>query len=266
MYRFRFLLAASLLAASPLYAQRPVQPQWQVDWGEHYCSMIRLPGEGRSYATSFLAIPGENGSRVMLLPVGSGSRLRGITSIVLFPDGRDFEVTARPEQRGNSSVISLYGLPYDFRDALAGASELQLRAGTETRARIPLGNPRPAVAEHRRCTAEVSREWDVDEAALASLQQRPVNTNSFGLDSGDYPPAALRAATQGRVIVRIDVSPEGRATGCAAVATSGSVEIDNTTCRVILRRGRFRPGLNAAGRPVPARFVSSVTWLLPGPD
>ena len=107
-------------------------------------------------------------------------------------------------------MVAMSGLPYDFRDALAGASELQLWIGMEIRARIPLGNVRRAVAEHRRCTAEISRQWDVDEAALAALRQRPTTTNLFGLRSADYPTAALRRATQGRVIVRIDVGADGR--------------------------------------------------------
>ena len=68
---------------------------------------------------------------------------------------------------------------------------------------------------------------------------------------------------RGRVIVRIDVGADGRATACATMATSGSAEIDSTTCRVILRRALFRPAIDAAGRRVAARTVSSVTWLLP---
>lgn len=265
MARLRILAAAALpaLAAAALDAQPPAPPPWQVDWGQYYCSIIRQPGEGRAYATAFLVVPGGDSTQVVLAPEGAGALPRGVSSIRLLPQGRAFDVRAQSERRGDRDVVAMSGLPYDFRDALAGASELQLWIGMEIRARIPLGNVRRAVAEHRRCTAEISRQWDVDEAALAALRQRPTTTNLFGLRSADYPTAALRRATQGRVIVRIDVGADGRATACATMATSGSAEIDSTTCRVILRRALFRPAIDAAGQRVAARTVSSVTWLLP---
>lgn len=187
-----------------------------------------------------------------------------MTSIAFAPGGRSFEATARTERRGRRDVLMIHGLPYDLGEAMAGQSELQLRAGPEIRARIPLDHPGQALAAHRRCTAEISREWGVDEAALAALRQRPVTTNMLGVGPDDYPRAALRTATQGRVIVRIDVGAEGRATDCLPVATSGSAIIDATTCRVIRSRARFRPALDAAGRRVPARMIWSVTWIVPG--
>ncbi len=261
----RTLLAAPFLplAATALPAQPPAPPPWQVDWGQYYCSMIRQAGAGRPYATAFLVTPGGDSTQIMLLPEGAAPLPRGVSSVALLPQGRTFQVRAQSERRGTRDVIAISGLPYEFRDALADASELQLWVGMEIRTRIPLDNPRRAVAAHRRCTAEISREWGVDEAVLAALRQRPTTTNLFGLSSDDYPWAALRTATQGRVIARIEVSAEGRATDCVTVATSGSAEIDATTCRVILRRARFRPAIDAAGRPVTARTISTVTWLVP---
>ncbi|HST35733.1 MAG TPA: energy transducer TonB [Allosphingosinicella sp.] len=225
--------------------------------------MVPLTGEGSPYSIAILSVPGGDSAQIILMAEGSAPLPRRISSVALGPEGRTFDVNGRRERRGARDVLAIYGLPYEFRETLAGASELQLRAGTEIRARFRLGNPRQAVAAHRRCTAEISRQWGLDEATLGALRQRPASTNHFGLRSSDYPGEALRTATQGRVIVRIDVSPEGRATSCAALATSGSPEIDATTCRVIMARARFRPAIDAAGEPVAIRFVSTVTWLVP---
>ena len=63
--------------------------------------------------------------------------------------------------------------------------------------------------------------------------------------------------------MRVTVNTEGRADDCAVVATSGSPQIDTTSCRVALRRARFRPALDAAGQPVTIAAVFTVTWLLP---
>lgn len=272
MHWIRVALAAALLpafggnalaqpdpAASPPRAPRP----WQVDWGTHYCTMIRHPGEGRPFSTAIVTVPGGDTAQIMLIPEGAAALPRGVTSVVLMPGARSFDVSAREEDRGGRRVVAIAGLAYDFRDQLAGAGELQLKAGDQIRARVPLADPRAAIAAHRRCTAEIAREWGVDEAALEALRRRPATTNVYGLTADDYPPAALRTATQGRVIARVAVSPEGRATECATVATSGSELIDATTCRVVLARARFRPALDAAGRPVAVRMVSTFTWLIP---
>jgi len=108
--------------------------------------------------------------------------------------------------------------------------------------------------------------WGVDEAALEALGRKPKSTNHLGLRWDDYPVAALNAATEGRVVARLTISAEGRATECTVVATSGNRLIDAATCRVALARARFEPALDAAGTPVTVHDVAVVTWRMPSGD
>jgi TonB family protein len=261
MFRARFSFLLLTAAGGAAWAQPPAPYRWQVDWGRYYCSLVRPPGEGRRFSTVMFVIPGGDGTQIMLVPEGGPVPSGRISSLLIMPQQTAFDVNWRTEQRGGRTVVVLYGPPYGFSEALVGATELQLRRGDEILFRISLPDARAAVAEHRRCTAEVAREWGIDEAALAALSQRPATTNRLGLDSRDYPPAALRMAIEGRVLVRIAVSAQGRATDCAPVATSGSPVIDATTCRVALMRARFRPARDAEGRAVAARAVFAVNWL-----
>ena len=226
--------------------------------------MIRPAGENRPYTTTILSIPGDEAVQIMLVPQGAGSLPQGISSIMLLPGNQALDVTVARERRGSQDVLMLSGLTYAFRDALAVASELQFRAGDEVLSRVPLDNPQQAVTAHRRCTSELAREWGVDEAALAALRQYPATINAFGLTTDDYPREALRTATQGRVLVRLDIGTNGRVSACSPVATSGSAVIDATTCRLVRQRARFRPAIDAGGRRVAARIIASVTWLIPG--
>lgn len=257
-----FVLLACAAAAAG--AQGPAPPRWQVDWGQYFCSLIRPAAEGRSFATAFVVVPGGDNTQIMFVPERGAAPSWRVSSLRLLPQGTEFQVSLRTERRGERTVTILSGLPYEFRESLAGASQLELRDGDAVRLNLPLPGAAAAVAEHRRCTAEVAREWELDEAALAALRRRPGSTNLFGLRADDYPEAALRQAVQGRVIVRIAVSADGRATECATVATSGSPAIDERTCQVILARARFRPAIDAEGREVAARMVSSVVWRMPG--
>jgi TonB family protein len=263
---------ALLAAAQPPQPPPPAQPPqpapavrpWQVDWGQYYCSLIRRPAEDRPWAAAFLTVPGGDNTVLMLVPDERGRPVpNGVTSAVLLPSGRSLEVSAHEEWRGRKRVLTVYGFPYELRSELEGAMALELRAGAQVRLSIPVDQARTAVAAHRRCTAGIAREWRLDEAALAALGQRPQSTNRLGYHASDYPAAALRTATQGRVILRITVTADGRAADCAVVATSGNAQIDAISCQVAMRNGRYRPALDASGQPATIATVFTVTWRLP---
>ncbi len=79
----------------------------------------------------------------------------------------------------------------------------------------------------------------------------------------DYPASALRAGQQGTTGVRLDIGSDGRATACAVTASSGSDALDQTACRMLMRRARFDPARDAGGTPVAASYTSRIAWRLP---
>jgi TonB family protein len=86
------------------------------------------------------------------------------------------------------------------------------------------------------------------------------------ISADDYPAAALRAAEQGNVRVRLDVAPEGRVSGCTITGSSGSSALDSTTCRILASRARFTPARSASGQAVADRFETTVAWRIPAPN
>lgn len=78
----------------------------------------------------------------------------------------------------------------------------------------------------------------------------------------DYPPEALAQRKQGITDFRLRISATGRVEDCRVERSSGSAALDEATCRVITRRARFRPGINAAGRPVPSIYTGMIHWTL----
>jgi len=83
------------------------------------------------------------------------------------------------------------------------------------------------------------------------------------LRNEDYPRSALRDGAQGSVSVRFVVGPSGRVENCRVTRSSGHPGLDETTCRLILRRFRYRPALDAAGEPVAETVRKAYDWLLP---
>jgi protein TonB len=84
------------------------------------------------------------------------------------------------------------------------------------------------------------------------------------LANSDYPRSALRAGVEGSVSVRYVVGTDGSVSGCTVTRSSGDVRLDETTCRLIELRFRYRPARNSAGEPVPETVRKTFDWLIPG--
>ncbi|HEU0097290.1 MAG TPA: energy transducer TonB [Allosphingosinicella sp.] len=83
---------------------------------------------------------------------------------------------------------------------------------------------------------------------------------SGSIDGSDYPDSAYRARVGGTVHLRFTVAPSGRVSDCAVTRSSGSRELDAVTCRLIVRRFRYRPARNAEGVPIASTVVGEHVW------
>lgn len=83
----------------------------------------------------------------------------------------------------------------------------------------------------------------------------------FGPDN--YPPAALRANRQGRVVAAIKVDARGVAVSCSIEVSSGTTSLDEATCNNALAHAAFDPATDGAGKRVEGIYHLSVRWVLP---
>ena len=85
---------------------------------------------------------------------------------------------------------------------------------------------------------------------------------SGGLRDTDYPAEARRAGIEGIVFVRFTVETNGRVGVCAIARSSGDEALDETTCRLIKRRFRYRPARDATGRPIVETITNTYEWRI----
>jgi protein TonB len=78
----------------------------------------------------------------------------------------------------------------------------------------------------------------------------------------DYPLAAGEEGVGGTVGVRFVVEVDGRVPSCEVTRSSGSRLLDDTTCRLIVQRFRYRPAQDARGRPFRSVIVQNETWVV----
>jgi periplasmic protein TonB len=81
----------------------------------------------------------------------------------------------------------------------------------------------------------------------------------------DYPRSSGEAGVGGVVTVRYVVEPDGRAANCVVVRSSGHADLDETTCRLIEERFRYKPARDRNGRPVPAIMEGRHEWIIGEP-
>lgn len=100
---------------------------------------------------------------------------------------------------------------------------------------------------------------------LANLSRglQPKGDQGGWFPQDSYPAAARRAGAEGRVSVSVDVGANGRVSACRVAVSSGNEDLDQATCRLATRNGRFTPALDAAGEATPATVtLRPVRWRL----
>lgn len=89
---------------------------------------------------------------------------------------------------------------------------------------------------------------------------RPAARVRGGFTPRDYSRIAGPLLLQGIVHVRYTVQAEGHVTNCAVTRSSGHLRLDRATCEIIEDRFRYRPALDAEGRPVASTKNTSFSW------
>lgn len=86
------------------------------------------------------------------------------------------------------------------------------------------------------------------------------------IKDSDYPREADEQGVSGSLTVRYVVGIDGRVPRCRVTRSSGSAVLDETTCRLIMERFRFKPGHDGRGRPFEATIVSNQDWVIERED
>jgi protein TonB len=77
-----------------------------------------------------------------------------------------------------------------------------------------------------------------------------------------YPQLALERGEQGLVRYRVNVDPEGRASDCEVIRSSGFARLDRLTCTAAVHRARFTPTRDESGQRVRSVYEGQVVWRL----
>lgn len=91
----------------------------------------------------------------------------------------------------------------------------------------------------------------------------PTGSPGEWVTTNDYPLGALRAEAQGTTAFKLTIATNGRVSACTITVSSGSPELDETTCRLVTQRAVFSPALNRKGKAVEGSYSSRIRWVIP---
>ncbi len=99
--------------------------------------------------------------------------------------------------------------------------------------------------------------------ALAAQIVAPVAKNPTEWFFGDDTPSYLVREGPGvwQVPIRVIVAPTGSVQGCELEGTSGIGELNKLTCKIMLRRSKFRPA-SIDGLPVFGVYRTTILWAV----
>jgi periplasmic protein TonB len=80
------------------------------------------------------------------------------------------------------------------------------------------------------------------------------------ISNDDYPASAKRNEESGTSVATFTIGPDGRVVSCNASGAGGT--LDAETCRLIIRRFRFKPAMGSDGSPMSETKTQRVTWRL----
>jgi len=92
---------------------------------------------------------------------------------------------------------------------------------------------------------------------------RPVNSPLGWLSNDDYPSGALRNEIEGSAAYRLIVGTNGRVSACDVTRSTGNGQLDDATCRLIVRRARFEAASDESGAKVVGTYTGTVRWEIP---
>jgi len=257
-------LLLSLAAAAPA----PLTPtkSWVVDYSETYCAAVRAFGTAEAPLDLVLR-PSPEGDVLQFFVLKSGgfTMARHVPVTVGFA-GATVEGTALEYgfNKGGRRTI-LVSLANDMVRELPKTRMLTFH-GSGIDYAFGLTGMNQVLTALATCNEDLRRHWNMTDRAKEAIRSpaKPVYRLMDLFSSDDYPEQALSEEDSGSASVLLLVDDKGKVADCLLRHTSGNASLDAQTCIAFRNRARFKPALDAAGKPMRSVYHQAVSWKARG--
>lgn len=264
-------LALLSIFAAPLQAA-PVQPlpalsPWDLDYSETQCTAMR--GYGAPEGSLTLAIiPAPNGRTYELLIARKRNGPRYAEELEGSVDFGSGPIKAwLLHYSSEDQKVDLYQYRITAAEMLrarsASAVTLHLKGGADAAFAL---DAMPALLDGlQECTDDLKEYWGIEKAGPAIAPTPPKGDVRTIFTANDYPAEAIHRSQQGTAQFLLLINEKGSVAACHVLEPSGIPVLDAMGCVVLQERAKFKPALDAAGKPVRSSTVTPpVTWRIGG--
>jgi TonB family protein len=249
------------LLATQTLPLEPVGP-WEVSANWVGCQVVRIYGPEKNIQFGFEA--GLTGRGRYILVAGPKKLLpNGIQNIdVAFDDKPPIKMHYGSFKINDNHLTLLKIFPSDadlllFSNSSSITFEKQLPP-------MKVRGIGAALGALDKCTTDLLTSWGADPALYVDNKMATITGDPSQWFSHDnYPKEALAKGISGRVTLLIKTRPDGSVDECKAVV-SDDVSLDAGSCAIAVKRGRFKPPLDAAGNAMASYAVLPVSWSTTG--
>lgn len=272
-------LAAPAVAAEP-EVLAPVGA-WEINYDADSCHLLRAFGRGDKQVTLKMSRV-QPGDQTDLEFYGKLLAPHGLMAPVEVAFGDHKPTRSSPPFLGKGGddlpALMITSVRLDGRERGSGApppntvtpeqeaaiKTVSLRVKQNEVFRLQTGSMAKPMQAMRSCLTDLVRHWGYDPAVQASLSKptAPIGNAGSWVTGSDYPTKAFFNRSVGVVSFRLDIDETGKVTGCRVLRRTDPDEFEDITCRLLSRRAKMTPALDAQGQPVKTYYVNSVRWIM----
>jgi hypothetical protein len=255
----------------------PHTDKWVVDYDMDRCNILGAFGQGDAKVVLVLSLYQPDDSLTIAL-LGKCFRSADAFSDYTLDFGPAADPANGRSMNGLAGDLPLINLgqhklvesqPKD--QAITPAQEAQVRDLTVSfdhrhSVTLNLGSMGAPMQAMRTCTTDLVRSWGYDPRVQEALSRHatPIGDPGNWITTSDFPTSAEAEGHNGLVHLRLDIDGGGKIMGCHIQSKTSPDDFANTSCKLITRRAKFQPALDAAGKPVPSYYVNVVRWVMGG--
>lgn len=246
----------------------PAAP-WRIERVDSRCTLSWTRSGPTTLRLALDTTPGSGLLRLVAADAAWGDQAAGKAAAMPFlldPGGPVAGERKRAIGSFAGGSVEMSGIESSFLATFAEARSIRLEKNGRTPFRLHLQDAAAAVSAFRDCEETSLREWGVDTVARAALSRLPKPAGAGAIEWfrwQEYPDEAVRAGAGGTVVARITVSRAGSPADCAVVVSARHPALDALTCQSILKRARFEPALDPAGKAVRSEYILRTSWRTP---
>lgn len=260
------LLTGEALAklASPAIPLTP-SGKWAVEYAKDMCVLNRPFGTGADEMLfAIKPAPNSDQARIMVLWKAARNKVRTGTATVRYSDGSIPSYAMASSGWANGMVLTAIDLPRSSLAPLIAGGKIAIRFGPGLNHEFAPTAMASAIQALAKCERDLLKGWGMTEAAQDALVTMPKVDYGKLFTSRDYPSKLIDRGIQGSVGALLTIGADGAVSACRAIESSRTIELDEVTCAIFLKRARYQPATDKSGKAVPALSYYRVNWMIEG--